>query len=71
MFKDSSAKYYQNNKERLQKKACERYQSLSKEEKESNQQYGCEGYKNVPEDEQQKPTEYRKKYYKMKKNALL
>ena len=34
MFKDSSAKYYQNNKERLQKKACKRYQSLSKEEKE-------------------------------------
>ena len=31
--KDSSAKYYQNNKERLQKKACERYQSLTKEKK--------------------------------------
>ena len=34
MSKDSSAKYYQNNKERLQKKARERYQSLSKGEKE-------------------------------------
>ena len=36
MYKESSAKYYKNNKERLQKKkkACERYQSLSKEEKE-------------------------------------
>ena len=32
--KDSSVKFYQNNKERLQRKACERYQSLSKEEKE-------------------------------------
>ena len=31
-----SAKYYQENKERLQKKACERYENLSKEEKESN-----------------------------------
>ena len=31
MSKDSSAKYYQDNKERLQKKnACERYQRLSK-----------------------------------------
>ena len=30
MSKDSSAKYYQNNKETLQRKACERYQSLSK-----------------------------------------
>ena len=37
MYKDSSAKYYQNNKERLQKKAGERYQSLSKEEKKMEQ----------------------------------
>ena len=34
MPKDSSAKYYQYNKERLQKKAREKYESLSKEEKE-------------------------------------
>ena len=30
MPKASSAKYYQNNKKRLQKKTCERYQSFSK-----------------------------------------
>ena len=36
MSKDSPAKYYQNNKERLQKKAHERYQSLSKEKKKKN-----------------------------------
>ena len=37
MSKDSSAKYCQNNKESLQKKARERYQSLSqKEKKKSN-----------------------------------
>ena len=35
--KDSSAKY-QNNKERLQKKSCGRYHSLSKEEKDKRQQ---------------------------------
>ena len=29
MSKSSSAKYYQNNKEKLLKKACERFQSLS------------------------------------------
>ena len=34
MSKDSSAKCYQNNKERQQKKAHEKYQGLSKEEKE-------------------------------------
>ena len=34
MSKHTSSKDHQNNKERLQKKAQERYQSLSKEEKE-------------------------------------
>ena len=33
MYKNSSVKYYQDNKQRLQyKNGCERYQSLSKEE---------------------------------------
>ena len=34
MSKNLSAKYYQENKERLRKKACERCQNFSKEEKE-------------------------------------
>ena len=34
MSKDLSAKYYQENTERLQKKHCKRYQNLSKKEKE-------------------------------------
>ena len=34
MSKNLSAKYYQENKERLQKKAHKSYQNLSKEEKE-------------------------------------
>ena len=34
MSKNVSAKYYQENKERLQKKACQRYQNLSKKGKE-------------------------------------
>ena len=34
MSKNLLAKYYQENKERLQKKSRERYQNLSKEEKE-------------------------------------
>ena len=38
MSKVSSAKYYQKNKEMLQKKAHEKYQSVSKEEKEKTQQ---------------------------------
>ena len=43
--KVSLGKYYQNNREKLQKKAREKYQSLSKEEKEKKQQYGGERYK--------------------------
>ena len=51
MSKNLSARYYQENKERLQEKACERYQNLSREEKEKKQQYGCEHDKNLSEDE--------------------
>ena len=40
MSNNSSAHYHQENKERLQKKACERYQKFSKEEKEKKRQYG-------------------------------
>ena len=71
MSKGSLAKYYQNNKDRLQKKTCQRYQSRSKQDKEKRRQYGCERYKNLPEVEKQKLVEYRKKYYKMRKSFLL
>ena len=60
--KDLSAKYYQNNKERLQKKFHEKYWSLSKGEN------GGKWYKNFSEDERQNLVEYRKEYYKMRKN---
>ena len=53
------------------KKARERNQSLSKEEKEKKQQYGLERYKNLPGHKKQKLVEYRKECYKMKKNVLL
>ena len=39
MCKNLSAKYYQENKERLHKKASERHQNRSTEEKEKRQQY--------------------------------
>ena len=64
MFETLLVKYYQENKKRLQKKI------LSKEEKEKMRQYGCECYKNLSEDEKQKLFEFRKKYYRMRKNAL-
>ena len=52
MSKNLSAKYYyQENKERLQKKARERYQNLSKEGKEKRRQYAHERYRTFSEDE--------------------
>ena len=61
MFKILSAKYEKIKKD-YKKKACERYQNLSKEEKEKKWQYGRESYKNLSEDEKQKFAEYRKHY---------
>ena len=67
MSENLSAKYYQENKERLQKKACERYQSLSKEEKEKKSDNMAV---NLAENEVNKLVEHRKKY-RMRKNNLL
>ena len=55
MSKNLSAKYYQEEK-KLQKKVRKRYQR--------------ECYKKLSEVEKQKLVEYRKKYYRMRKNAL-
>ena len=71
MYKNLSAKYYQENKKILQKKACKRYQNLSKEEKVKKRQYGRKRYKNLSEDEKNKLVEYIKKYYRMRNNTLL
>ena len=65
--KNISAKYYQESKERLQKEACESFQKR----KEKKRQYSTGRYENLSEDEKQKLVEHRKKYYKMRKNALL
>ena len=66
MFKNLSAKYYQG-KEKIQKKACERYQNFYKEEKEKKRQYSHAHNKNLWVDEKEKVVEYRKKYYRIKK----
>ena len=61
-------KYYQENKERVQKNLAKDVTIYLKIKK---QQYDREHYKNLSEDEKQKFVEYRKKYYRMWKNALL
>ena len=45
--KDSSARYYQNNKRRLQKNAHERFQDVSEKKKNKKQEYGPEWYKKI------------------------
>ena len=70
MSKNVSAKYYQVNKERLQKRARENYQNVSKEEIEKNRKYGRKRFENLSEDEKQNLVEYRKKYYRMRENAF-
>ena len=62
MSENLLAKYYQENEERLHKKARDRYQNLSKEEKEKKQQYVCEFHKNLSDDKKQKLAEYGKHF---------
>ena len=53
--KNVSAKYYLENKDRLQKKLVKNIKIFLKNKK---QQYGCEHCKNVSEDEKNKLAEY-------------
>ena len=59
MAKDSSAKYYRDEKEKKSLKKI-----LSKEKK---KQYGCDQHKSLPKDEKGRLVEYRKNYSKMEK----
>ena len=68
MSKYSWAKYYEDNEERLQSKVLKDTKVFLKKKK---QHYGGKRYKYLPENEKQKLAEYRKKYYKMRKIALL
>ena len=71
MSKNLSAKYYQENKERLQKKARERYKNLSKEEKRNKSDNMIVNVTKISQKMKKALVEYRNKYYRMRKNALL
>ena len=60
MSKTLSAKYYQENKEILQKKLSKDIKIFPKQKQKKTRQYGCESYNNLLEDEKQKLVEYRK-----------
>ena len=60
MSENLSAKYYQENKEKIQKKLVKDIKIFFNEKK--KQHYGHECYKNLSENEKQKLVEYWKKY---------
>ena len=62
-------KYYQENKERLQKKLVKDIKTFLKKKK--KQQHGRERYKNLSEGEKNNLVEYRKKFYKTRNRSLL
>ena len=69
MSRDSSAKYFQINKKRIQLKTHEKYQSLSKKEKEKKKRVR-KRYKSLVENGRQKLVVYRENII-MTKNTLL
>ena len=66
MYKNWSAKYYQVNKDRLQKNACDRCQSLSKEEKKKRNNMVVKDTK-LSKKMKKKVAVYRKEYIKWEK----
>ena len=69
MSKNLSATYYQENKERLQKRARERYENLSKEKKSNIMVVNVT--KISQKIKKDKLVEYRKKYCRMRKHTFL
>ena len=67
--KNLSDKYFQENKERLQKKARERYKNISKEENEKS--YNMKVTKIFRRMKNKSLLSIEKKNYRMSKNALL
>ena len=70
--KNLSAKYYQENKERLQKKLMKDIKIfLKKNKKKKKQQFGCKRYKNLSEDKKQKLVEWENTpFYNYRKHSF-
>ena len=71
MSKDSSAKYYYDNKKRLQEKLMKDIKASIKKKMKKKWKDGREIYKQLQEKEKQMLVDYSKKYYKTRKKALL
>ena len=68
-------KYYQKHKEKLRKKAFERYQNLSEEEKHKSPQKARERYQNFTREEKEKrchyQQEHKQKLHEYRRNCYL
>ena len=71
MSKNLWTKFYQENKERLQKKHVKYIIIFINNKNKKKRQYGHKICKNLSEDEKQKLVEYIKNIIEWKKNALL
>ena len=67
MSKNLPAKYYQESKGRKKKKACEKFQNLSKKENKKKRQYGRESSQILSEDEK---TKQNKNLLNIEKNII-
>ena len=56
-------KYYQENKEKLQKEVCKKYKNLSEEEKKKTFQHHRERNKILSEEQKKRQVEYGRNYY--------
>ena len=70
MSKNLSTKYYQENKERLQKKLVKDIKMFLKKKKKKSD-YIAVNVTKISEDGKQKLVYYRKTYYRIRKNAFL
>ena len=52
--------YYENDKEKLRKKATDKHKNLSKEDKNKKREYRENRYHNIPEEKKQRLKEYQK-----------
>ena len=60
--------FYENDKERLRKKATDKHKNLSEEEKIKKREYGKNRYHNMSEEKKIRLKEYQKNYREAKKS---
>ena len=68
MILNRAKDYYENDKERLRRKARDKYRNLSEEDTNKKREYGNNGYRNMSEEKKQRLKEYQKNYGEAKKS---